>query len=204
MIIALDFDGTLVDCEARQMAVLSAVSLRQGISVDLNSVWKFKRSGLNTRDALISTGISTSRSVALQSAWLSEIENTGWLSLDQLFPGVRGVLGAWSRSGHALSLLSARSRGEWLACQVRNLGIAECFDDVICVNPLHAVAQKSKALLSLNADIFVGDTETDYESAMLAKVEFIAVSSGQRSREYLLAKGCPNIADTFASINLQR
>jgi hypothetical protein len=104
MIIALDFDGTLVDCEARQMAVLSAVSLRQGISVDLNSVWKFKRSGLNTRDALISTGISTSRSVALQSAWLSEIENTGWLSLDQLFPGVRGVLGAWSRSGHALSL----------------------------------------------------------------------------------------------------
>jgi hypothetical protein len=39
---------------------------------------------------------------------------------------------------------------------------------------------------------------------MLAKVEFIAVSSGQRSREYLLAKGCPNIADTFASINLQR
>jgi phosphoglycolate phosphatase-like HAD superfamily hydrolase len=203
MRIALDFDGTIVGCEARQMSVLSAVSTRMGIRVDLRSVWKHKRDGLNTRDSLISTGIPSDQSAMLQSAWVAEIESPGWLSLDQLLPGVRDVLCAWSISGHHLTLLSARSRSEWLACQVRNLGIRGYFDNVVCVDPLRAVEQKTKALKGLHADHFVGDTESDYESASAASVEFTAVSSGQRSRDYLKAKGCTSIVDTVASENFR-
>lgn len=202
MRIVLDFDGTIVACEARQMAVLSAVSSRHKVCVDLRSVWEHKRAGLNTRDALILTGITNNQSVALQSEWVSEIEDIGWLNLDQLLPGVRAVLGAWSSSGNSLTLLSARSRCEWLTCQVRNLGISKYFESIVCVDPLQAVAQKSKALVDLKADIFIGDTETDHESASLALTEFIAVSCGQRNRAFLAKKGCSCIVDSIASEKL--
>jgi phosphoglycolate phosphatase-like HAD superfamily hydrolase len=199
MRIVVDFDGTIVACEARQMAVLSAVASRHKVCLNLRSVWEHKRAGLNTRDALVLTGIPNNQSSALQAEWMSEIEDIGWLSLDKLFPGVRAALGAWSSSGNSLTLLSARSRGEWLTCQVRNLGIRKYFESIVCVDPLQAVAQKSKVLVDIKADIFIGDTEADYESASLARTEFIAVSCGQRNRDFLATRGCSCIVDSIAS-----
>jgi phosphoglycolate phosphatase-like HAD superfamily hydrolase len=185
MKIVLDFDGTIVGCEARQMAVLSAVLLRHGLRTDLKSVWKYKRSGLNTRDSLVLTGLSFNQSAEIQSAWAAEVETLGWLQLDQLLPGVRDTLAKWVKSGHHLTLLSARSRSEWLACQVRNLGIVEYFDSIICVDPLQAISQKTVALREVLPAFFVGDTESDWRAATNAEVGFFAVCTGQRSEAFL-------------------
>jgi phosphoglycolate phosphatase-like HAD superfamily hydrolase len=67
---------------------------------------------------------------------------------------------------------------------------------------VQTVAQKSKALESLKADIFIGDTETDHEAALLANVEFVAVASGQRCRKYLAAKGCSRVVESMLSTNI--
>jgi len=201
MNIALDFDGTIVDCEARQMSVLSAVLLRKGLKVDLKSVWNFKRSGLNTRDSLFSAGLSFNQGTEIQSIWAAEVEDLGWLPLDQLFPGVRNLLGEWVRSGHTLTLLSARTRGEWLTCQVRNLGIMEYFYRVICVDPLRADVCKAIALRDVSASFFIGDTESDWRAAKLSGVGFFAVCTGQRSEAFLKNKTKAKIAKELASLS---
>jgi phosphoglycolate phosphatase-like HAD superfamily hydrolase len=194
MKIVLDFDGTIVGCEARQMSVLSTVLLRHGLRTDLKSVWKYKRAGLNTRDSLVLTGLSLDQSAEIQSAWADEVECLGWLQLDQLLPGVRDALSEWVKSGHRLTLLSARSRSEWLACQVRNLGIREYFDSIICVDPLQAVTQKTVALREVLPTFFVGDTESDWRAATNAEVGFFAVCTGQRSEAFLRAQTSATVA----------
>lgn len=183
------------------MAVLATASSRHGLRIDLKSVWKNKRDGLNTKDALIATGLSADEASILHYLWMAEVESYGWLYLDQLIPGARDSLTAWTRAGHQLILLSARTRSEWLSCQVRNLGIYAYFDAVVCVDPAQAIQQKSKALKELKADIFIGDTESDYKSAVNTKTYFIAVSSGQRTSQYLSARGCQHVAESIASIS---
>jgi len=200
MNIVLDFDGTIVGCEARQMSVLSAVLLRHGLRVDLKSVWNFKRSGLNTRDSLVLAGFSFDQSTEIQSAWADEVEGLGWLQLDQLLPDVRDVLGEWVKSGHRLTLLSARTRGEWLACQVKNLGIMEYFNSIVCVEPSQADTRKATALREAAATFFVGDTESDWRAATLAEVGFFAVCTGQRSEAFLRSQTNATIAQKLGQL----
>jgi phosphoglycolate phosphatase-like HAD superfamily hydrolase len=46
---------------------------------------------------------------------------------------------------------------------------------------------------------FIGDSETDFNASVLANVEFLGVSTGQRSKEYLVSIGVNEIADSLGS-----
>jgi phosphoglycolate phosphatase-like HAD superfamily hydrolase len=68
----------------------------------------------------------------------------------------------------------------------------------VFIVPQRSAAQ-SKALLLLETkpDVFIGDSESDYEAARVAGVRFVAVATGQRSRKYLLSKGVAEVSASF-------
>jgi hypothetical protein len=201
MIIAFDFDGTIVDCEARQSAVLKSIVSTREISIDVKKVWEKKRLGLNTREALIQIGLPAKQAGIIHSAWVSEIENYGWLQLDQLIPGATDILKLHQVSGHQLILLSARKRPEWLLCQLGNLGLKKYFTKIVCVDPGFVTSEKARAMNELGAQIYIGDTESDHQAAVMAGVTFVAVGSGQRTKQVLTNNGCLTVLDSIAKFS---
>jgi phosphoglycolate phosphatase-like HAD superfamily hydrolase len=73
------------------------------------------------------------------------------------------------------------------------LNSVELFQEIICVPPTSKIEKKAYFLRELQIDLFIGDTEADFESAQLANVQFCGVSTGQRSKEYLDSIGVANI-----------
>jgi phosphoglycolate phosphatase-like HAD superfamily hydrolase len=125
------------------------------------------------------------------------IEEPFWLGIDRVFPGVIEVLGAMKSCGAWLHLLTARSRPEWLFSQLRSLGLTEFVDKVTVVSPREAVEAKAAYLRESKPIAFFGDTETDFKSAGAACVPFFAVTTGQRSRQFLNGKEVPQVFDSL-------
>jgi phosphoglycolate phosphatase-like HAD superfamily hydrolase len=195
-ICAFDLDGTLITCEPRQQAVLRSVLVACG-PVNLAAVWDRKRSGLSTRDALVSQGLSQASADIAAERWRERIEDYFWLQLDECLPSVRQTLRTLSQANAKLLLLTARSRPEWVRPQLGRVRLAEFFDEVFVVPSLHAVSTKAAILMREKADYYFGDTESDMAAARKAKVPAFIVGTGQRSESFLLSAGADAV---FASL----
>jgi phosphoglycolate phosphatase-like HAD superfamily hydrolase len=86
-------------------------------------------------------------------------------------------------------VVTARSRPEGAEQVLRTIGLDELVDLVV-VSPAAAVREKADALRACRAAGYIADTESDAEAARQAGVPFVAVSTGQRSAEFLAARGC--------------
>jgi phosphoglycolate phosphatase-like HAD superfamily hydrolase len=185
-VIALDFDGTLVDCRSRQCATLSIVARELGTEPpNLDRWWRLKRSGFDTISALCQLGVDLTQAAAMGHRWAEQVESDQLLALDRPLPGCRSSLRALHAAGFRIVVLSARQRPAALINEIRALDMRELIDDVIIVDPTHASREKSDALCRIGSSTFVGDTESDARAADCAGVRFLAVSTGQRSRRYL-------------------
>ena len=184
MRLALDLDGTLITCEPRHSAVLQAALEAHRLRADLTRVWEMKRGGSSTEAALFAAGLSRVDARVVAGEWRRMIEEPGWLALDRVLPGVSETLEEMRRTSR-LTLLTARSRSEWLPQQLCRLNLARFFDSISVVSPKHAVEEKARRLKEDSVDAFFGDTESDLRAAALAGVTFCAVSSGQRDRNFL-------------------
>ena len=190
MRIGFDLDGTLLTCENRQSAVLRACAQSCGIKLNTSAVWKLKREGLSTYKALLVHGLDPSVADIVVRRWHRDIESPSWQLLDSLIDGVRPVLSELNKNGHSLFLLTARSRAELVDHTLRRNSIRQHFDDVVIVSAETVIVQeKAAAIKREKAEIFVGDTESDYMAAKLAGVRFAAVDTGQRSRAFLFGSG---------------
>lgn len=195
--IAFDFDGTLVDCRRRQVALLRAVSHCLA-SEQADTVWSLKREGHSTRAAMIAIGVNAHRADAIAAAWERFIETPFWLAFDAVLPGVRTELSRLRADGASLFLITARTNSHWLRQQLFQLGLQEFFEEVCVVSPRHAAAQKSEHLRRLRTQLFVGDSETDAQAAQIAGVRFIGVGWGQRSPAFLRQCNVADCADTLS------
>jgi phosphoglycolate phosphatase-like HAD superfamily hydrolase len=198
MRIAFDLDGTLITCRSRQCRVVQAV-MRQFAQppLDLDFHWRRKREGLNTVDALIAAGIPSETARGIGAAWTREIERWPWLTLDRMFPEVLELLDLLINQGAALAIVTARNQ-ERLAClQTEQMGLHKRAARFFTVDPARAVTAKAAILAEFGADLYVGDTENDAQSASLAKKGFVSVSTGQRSAEFLKAKGIAPVFDSL-------
>jgi phosphoglycolate phosphatase-like HAD superfamily hydrolase len=200
MTLALDLDGTLISCKPRQSAVLRAALVAGRQTADVDAVWELKRAGASTTLALQACGLPLLAATSVSDYWQTWVEEPCWLSLDVVLDGVDATLASWCDSGLDLMLLTARSRPEWVAMQLRHLDLSGFFSRVESVPPTSAVESKARILRNSGAHAFVGDTESDARAAQAAGVRFIGVATGQRSAEFLRRVGVVNLASALAEV----
>jgi phosphoglycolate phosphatase-like HAD superfamily hydrolase len=189
--LVLDLDGTLIDAERRQCglagAAVRAAGFEQGF--DARRFWSLKREGANTRRAFSQMGIGPPVREAAADYWDRHVEAPDWLAKDRLLPEAEEAL-CWLREhGVRASILTARRCEDRVRAQVERLGLRRRCEELIVV-PLDAAARrKAEALSRLKPLGFVGDSEIDGGAAKEAGVPFLAVSTGQRSENFLRALG---------------
>ncbi|QEQ01514.1 HAD family hydrolase [Thermosynechococcus sp. CL-1] len=187
-IIAIDLDGTIIDCYPRQAAVTEYIFNELEINnIDFQVIWEHKRSGLSTVEVLKSyfPEINPKIIKSFTLRWLELIEEPYWITFDQLFPWSQSILETLNSIGFNLVLLTARQRPENVFDFLTNHGIHNLFSQVHIVSPQKATEQKADLLLQVNPLCHCGDTETDALAAEKANVRFIGVSCGQRSKYFL-------------------
>lgn len=190
--IAFDFDGTLVNCKVRQVEVLRSVLRKKEffqVTVDFDEWWDLKREGLNTYDALIKIGVKQPIAKAITTNWIELIEEPQWLDLDGLKPDVLPFLQSLKKNKNRLYLISARKSRFNFLNQLKKLSLLPFFDEIYIVDPLNVIEKKTEVLLTIKPSFFFGDSESDYKAALSSNTNFIGVSSGQRSPDFLTKQG---------------
>lgn len=197
-LLALDLDGPILDPEPRQTAVLRWVLTEESATgaIDPGEVWELKRQGLSTQAALHELGMAAAEAERLASRWTEAVEDPQWLSLDAALPGVLEVLAGLAEQGTRPVIITARRHADRAAKQVESLGLLRWCSALRVVSPDHADSEKAGELREIRASALIGDTESDAEAANLAGVAFAAVTTGQRSREFLEGHGL----QAFASL----
>lgn len=205
--IALDLDGTLIDCRERQVALmrhaLATVAHDGALSLDDNAFWALKREGANNVAALAHLGYREKTITAANKLWGDLIETPAWLERDFVLPTVLESLGALLSNGYRCTLLSARKDSFAAQNQINRLGLNSWLSHAIFVSPLSQSTEKAEQLTRIGASVLVGDSESDGSAARTANVRFIGVSTGQRSSLYL-KRNCKNalICEDLAGVVL--
>lgn len=188
--LALDLDGTLVDAEPRQVeAMWALLDAEPGlVALHRDEFWSRKRGGSTTREALMGLGVRGATAEKLSERWVESVEDPRWLGLDRLLPGVAAALAGLREDGEWPVILTARRHAGRVREQVEGLGLLRWCAEVRVVSPTEAAAAKAAELRALGARGMVGDTESDARAAALAGIPFAAVTTGQRSEEFLAAR----------------
>lgn len=197
MEIGLDFDGTLVTCRNRHVALMRASARRLGATLDDDAYWSAKRQGYSNSLALAASGIEPEVADALCAIWAREIERPPWLWFDQPIDGTERALHTLVGGGHRLHLLTARSCAAQLFLQLERSDLGRYMASVTVVAQGNVAEQKAAALASRHCSVYVGDTESDHEAARRAGVRFAAVASGMRSETFLRARGVETVHATL-------
>nr|WP_315229875.1 HAD hydrolase-like protein [uncultured Limnohabitans sp.] len=200
MNIAFDLDGTLITAKERQSSLLLATAKAHGITFDVNLAWEMKRAGANNLVVLNKFGVDEFIAAKIDTAWRCQIESAYWLSIDRVYSDVVDFLQDLKACGAVLHLITARKNKYLLHQQLCRLGLFGVFSSITCVAPFGAVAEKARVLSEINPVCFIGDSETDFNSAVLAEVSFHGVSTGQRSKEYLKSLGVVDVVESLNSL----
>ncbi|TNF20843.1 MAG: phosphoglycolate phosphatase [Rhodobacteraceae bacterium] len=100
-----------------------------------------------------------------------------------IYPGARETLEALKAAGHPLALCTNKPHAATLTC-LRDTGLAPFFDRVIGGDSLPTrkpdPAMLHAALNGATQALYVGDSETDAETAQAAKIPFLLYTEGYR------------------------
>jgi phosphoglycolate phosphatase-like HAD superfamily hydrolase len=199
-VFALDFDGTLVSCRERHVAVAAAVIGELGLPpLDAQGFWASKRRGASTREALRLAGYGDHDAARVAELWGERVELSEWLRLDTPWPGACEAVARVRTARLCPVVLTARRDAAAVRAQVAaavDVGPAAVF----VVSPYSAAEQKARRLREMGATGFVGDTESDAAAARSADVPFAAVSNGQRSESFLHDLGLAVYTDVFRAV----
>ena len=80
---------------------------------------------------------------------------------------------------------------------IQRFGFTYFIDDIIVVNPKKAIQEKAEYLKQINPVLFIGDTESDYNASVKSGINFIALSRGQRSYQFLKNSGIKQIENNL-------
>jgi len=126
-VIALDLDGTLVDCRARQSLLASSLCRAAGFELNIEMFWSAKRAGATTASAICMQGMDTHSATKLSKLWVEQVESDAWLRHDRVFPGVMHALQVVHEIGFHLHLVTARANELALTRQLHWLSLAAFF-----------------------------------------------------------------------------
>jgi len=194
--VVFDFDGTLLDSRQRHVIVLNDCLRLYGIEkADLSDYLAYKSNGFSTR-AFLCENLMLSEELAkvVSGQWISMIEQDNYFEADQLYADTISTLQCLNNYMD-LYLLSARSNESALRRQVEQFELKPFFNEVICVSPFNATAEKIRAVQRIKPCAIVGDTEVEYQVAQEMKIFGYLLNRGFRSKEYFDQRGISSNAD---------
>ena len=195
--IALDFDGTLVDCKTKQLACLRDGAHRMGVDLDEEKIWELKRCGHSNDSALTQINLDSDVISEIKNYWRAQIETEKYISYDKLHDDVLCTLKSLSLKTK-LYIISARKNSCILINQVEQLSISNFFSGIYVVNPENVVDQKANILKQTGSACYFGDTEHDDTAARRVNRPAYVVSNGQRSPEFLAQRNVPLVYPTLS------
>ena len=188
--IVFDLDGTLLDCQPRQVALTRWLLEKRGeLAFDAETFWLMKRNGASTEQSLAEIYRNPELAQSVAKEWKNLVELPEWLALDQPLPGALVALNQLHASGNFLALLTARTNAQGLRATLKRLEMHSFFCHIEVVDPAEATQKKADKLKAWKPAVFLGDTESDLKAANIAGTRFIALSWGQRSAGWLKSHG---------------
>lgn len=184
----LDLDGTLLDSSKRHQVVLQDVMTENGFAdINISDYLDFKVNGQRTIDYLLTRlDLPKGKAYAIDKMWKDRIEEENYLRTDRWYDDVYEFLKKLKESGFFTVVLSARKNADYPIEMIRNSLLSSLIDDIVIVSPMNAIHNKEQ-ILRAQADkdsIFIGDTETDFESGKRAGVKTIILNSGFRNKSF--------------------
>jgi len=202
--VAFDFDGTIVDCEIRQIEVLRSILRRKEFkyfAFNYDKWWNYKTNGLSTYNALIKMNVFPDQAYDISAGWMEIVENPEWLDLDKLRNYVIPLFKKLKEMNKSIFIITARKSEYFFLNQIKKLSIDNYIKKYFVVHPFKSREHKKEILNILKPSFFVGDSENDQYSAQKSGVKFIAISGGQRSDQYFIKNG---ISPVISDISLNR
>lgn len=208
-LVIFDLDGTLVDslngiyrCIGRTMerhglGPVTRDYVRGGIGLSLTDAWARLVPDASAADVDVLT--DTYREEFLSSRAAGE-------ERDPLFPGAAAALEVLSARGHLMSIATNKGRpGVHHALDLHKIGhhftfIRSAHDGPTKPHPdaVHDILRGTGA--DARQTVFIGDTETDMQTAINGGVAAIGVGWGYHAPDKLLGAGAKAIAPDFATL----
>ncbi len=188
--IIFDFDGVLLDVSQRHWQVYAEVTEQfGGKPLGKDSYWMLKRQNTPWVEILAKSMISAEKTKNFLNVFVANIEQPENLAKDSLFPGASKALDTLNKT-YSLHLLSLRRSDDGLKQQLKRLGIIDKFHMVLSghteVEGYKKKIELFKRVPNYTQAVVVGDTEADILAAKQCKLTVVAVSSGIRSRDFLV------------------
>lgn len=181
---AFDLDGTLVNCKAKQLFVWSlALPDIFSSKTNLELFWSEKLIGKNTKDILLGFGIDKKKISVAQNYFKLHIENQEFQFLDK--PTM--LLDMICKKLKHINIISARQFHELAEIQVNNTIPANISYSLTTVSHGAVIEEKASVIRQLGIDIYVGDTELDYQACQMAGVHFQFMPGGQRTKKFVMS-----------------
>lgn len=166
--------------------------------------WRLKRRGAPLARVLAASGVDPGRREAFLDRFLAGIEAPDRLALDRLLPGAEAALAALAARGDRLVLLSLRRDPAAFAGQVARLGIGGLFDRVDAGRTAEDGRVAKRRLIEAagfaGPAAVVGDTEADVGAARALGLAAVGVTTGLRTRRFLLAAGAATVVDRLGEV----
>ncbi len=204
-LIVFDWDGTLMNSEARIVDCLQNAARDVGLPVPSVAASR-DIIGLGLDDAM--TRLFPDVSSPAQAA-LVEAYRVHWMdnkvTSATMFSGATSLVASLHQSGFLLAVATGKSR-RGLDRALDESGLTELFHVTRCADEAHSKPHP-QMLLEILTDldtapdraVVVGDTEYDMQMAGSAKVDAVGIEHGVHTRERLMAAGAMTcVADLFA------
>ncbi len=159
-------------------------------AIGFNDYWRRRRRGMSNL-AVMEAGGLTEHTRARQ-LWLEWIESPEMLELDVLFPRVPEWWDSWGGIVE-LRIVTVRSNIESARHQLDRLGLDN--DALVVPHGDSDAQQKAQAVKGAGRlpVAWVGDTEVDIAAGTSLGVDAIGVTSGMRTRSFLLRAGAKRV-----------
>ena len=202
-LIVFDWDGTLMDSQARIVACLQDAARDVGVPVPNNTQAR-DVIGLGLQEAIarLFSASNSQQQADLVDAFRQHFLHVNTIE-SQLFPGVSDVLHDLREANFLLAIATGKSR-RGLDRDLRETAIAEYFVASRCADETHSKPHPQMLLDILDelgmpapASLVVGDTEYDMQMARNAGAAGLGVTYGMHDLERLLAQGAHDTIDAI-------
>lgn len=184
--IVFDLDGTLIDSIGEIHEAVARMLKSEGLApLDLPTVTSFVGNGLPTlvERVIGVTPLAQERHAELTENVLAEYNALGG-TLTQTYPHVRDALDALLASGHTLGICTnkpeAPARHILDFLDMKHFAVISGGDTLPTRKPDPAPLQDVFDRMGSGAQIYVGDSEVDAETAQRAGVPFLLFTEGYR------------------------
>jgi phosphoglycolate phosphatase len=200
-LVVFDWDGTLMDSEARIVACIQAAAREAGVTEPSHDAAKdIIGLGLSEAISTLFGGFSAADHVRIVEAYRRH-----WLAgntvASPLFSGARELIADLDAAGHLLAVATGKSR-RGLDRAFEETGLARHFVVSRCADEAYSKPHPQMLLDILEhtgmeaADtLMVGDTEYDMQMAQNAGSHALGIGHGVHSPERLLANGAMACVD---------